>query len=87
MGKYLFEYIIPAALLTSFAVWGVRTWYLKRFGKHVRNANQVNRASEKYQRQLKPVAKPKPDPAPAPTPKPGAFKRTNLNACPKKRSK
>lgn len=53
MGKYLVQYAIPAIILSVAAYRLVKWWYLKVFPKHVKEHNKINKATQKYERDLK----------------------------------
>ncbi len=52
MGKYLIQYAVPAILSAWVAIWVVRTWYIKRFGKTIDNLTEINRKSKEYESRL-----------------------------------
>ena len=53
MGKYFVMYVFPAMVVLPTIWWGVRTWYVKRFGRHVKRQQEINNATNKYERMLK----------------------------------
>lgn len=52
MGRILFEFVIPGLVAFAVIVWLLRNWYVRFFGRHVRNWQQVKKASDKYDRDL-----------------------------------
>lgn len=51
-GKYIVMYVIPAAILLPLVWWGVRQWYLHGFKHNVKTRKEINKATDKYERDL-----------------------------------
>jgi len=52
MGKYILQYVIPAAILLPLAWVMAKRWFLKRFPKSVNEHIKIVKASEKYDEKL-----------------------------------
>ena len=53
MGKYIFEFALPAILLLSIAWWGLRWWYLVYFKNIIEHHREMKKATKQYERELK----------------------------------
>lgn len=52
MGKYILQYVLPAFVVLPTLWWGVRRWYVKRYGKTVDQQVAVKKATAKYDKKL-----------------------------------